>query len=686
MKKTLLLLFLIFLPTIVSSAVSSDFIQAQFADQVFWTHRDLIDSNFVIGSDEFFYGSRDGNVGVTFYIAMKTGARNIRIALETNNENFNIVSMEIDGSRIVVPNQSTRRFDYPALIPLSNAITKITMNLQFDPVAVGVLEEIDFVISDPANRELERYDPFLSGFPFRQEGVLNTSGIGLSGNIDRNHTIPIFILANNLTFWQEQTFNDGNGVTITGADELTELNFEIEEFNTDTNKALFHALHTDTFDKSVNGKVFLYYGGINQDNSDGTASYPSEYELILHGITLLDSSSNNISIPATGNPDANESFAILDAGGGIEFDGDDSLIPDNGGFPGGIRTSGSLLMWVQNDSVADSNPKIYRWDTGLEIFFNTTVDKWQGNIPCSGTLMFSSPILQNVPIHFATTWEADNNGSFYTNGDLNETVACGALSGDFSTDLGLFSRPNSTDFVQGIGDEIKVFNYQLSSDEIRLLFHAEDNNFVTFLAQQNIVPVVNVLHPNGGESFDNTFIQNVDINFTIQDSDSNSFIVDLNFSTQSIQGTGIVIIDDINTDSATISCESSNFSSPVTCTFIWNIDAVADNNNYFILLDVNDSINFAFDNSDASFEIFTTPAVPVPVQGEGYERYFAPDDARRDLVDENRFVNPELVGDQSGLVQRGEDQNNLLLGIIILLVVIIGIALFFIFRSRRGKS
>ena len=195
-----------------------------------------------------------------------------------------------------------------------------------------------------------------------------------------------------------------------------------------------------------------------------------------------------------------------------------------------------------------------------------------------------------------------------------------------------------------------------------------------------------VVHPNGGESFDNASIQNVDINFTIQDSDSNSFIVDLNFSTQSIQGTGIVIIDDINTDSATISCESSNFSSPVTCTFIWNIDAVADNNNYFILLDVNDSINFAFDNSDASFEIFTTPAVPVPVQGEGYERYFAPDDARRDLVDENRFVNPELVGDQSGLVQRGEDQNNLLLGIIILLVVIIGIALFFIFRSRRGKS
>lgn len=685
MKKSLLLLFLIFLTLTVNAATQDDFIRAEYADQVFWTHRDLIDSDFVIGSDEFFYGASDGNVGMTFYIATKTDARNIRISLETRNENFTIVSVDIEGSRIVIPDQSTRRFNYPALIPLSNALTKITVHLQFDPVVVGILEEIDFIIMNQANQELERYDPFLSGFNFRQEATLNTSGIGLTGNIDRNHTIAFFILETNLLFWQEQTFNDGNGTTWTESDEVTELNFDIEEFNTDTNKALYHTLLTDTFDKSVNGKVFFYYGGINQDNSDGTAAYPNDYELILHGITLLDSSSNNISIPATGNPDANESFAILDAGGGIEFDGDDSLIPDNGGFPSGIRVSGSLLMWVQNDSVADSNPKIYRWDTGLEVFFNTTVDKWQGNIPCSGSLMFTSPIFQNVPIHFATTWEADNNGSFYTNGDLNQTVACGALSGDFTTDLGLFSRPNGTDFVQGIGDEIKVFNYQLSSDEIRLLFHAEDNNFVTFAAQQNIVPVVNILHPNGGESFDNTLIQNVDINFTIQDSDSNSFLVDINFSTQSTQGTGTVILQDINTDSATISCGSSDFSNPVTCTFVWDIDAVADNN-LFILIDINDSINMTFDASDASFEIFTTPIAAPPSQGVGYERYFNPEDDRKDLIDENRFVNPELVGNQSGVLKRSEDLNNLILVMIILLVVIIGIGLFFIMRGQRGKK
>ncbi len=135
-------------------------------------------------------------------------------------------------------------------------------------------------------------------------------------------------------------------------------------------------------------------------------------------------------------------------------------------------------------------------------------------------------------------------------------------------------------------------------------FDASDATFEIFTTFVVGAPITVVIHPNGGESFNNTAIEFVDINFTVQDDDNNSLLVDLNFSTGSSEGSGTVIINDINTDSATITCADSDFSDTTLCTFAWDIDSVPDGS-FFILDSVTDGTNSDFDASDASFTVFT---------------------------------------------------------------------------------
>ena len=149
-------------------------------------------------------------------------------------------------------------------------------------------------------------------------------------------------------------------------------------------------------------------------------------------------------------------------------------------------------------------------------------------------------------------------------------------------------------------------------------FNSSDANFLIFSSIVPNVPITEIVHPNGGEIFDSTTVTNIDINFTVQDDDNNSLLVDLNFSTTSTQGTGTVIINDTNTDSATITCDDSDFSDVTNCTFDWDITAVPDGV-FFILNKVIDSDNNSdFDSSDDSF-VIGVPIVADIVHPNGGE-------------------------------------------------------------------
>ena len=158
-----------------------------------------------------------------------------------------------------------------------------------------------------------------------------------------------------------------------------------------------------------------------------------------------------------------------------------------------------------------------------------------------------------------------------------------------------------------------------------------------------LAPTVTVVHPNGGETFDKLTVSTVDINFNVIDPDSNSLLIDLNFSTSNTQGTGTVIINDVNTDSATITCADSDFSNTTLCTFSWDISGVA-NATYFILSNASDGnvLTDDFDASDSSFTIITTvlpTAVTIDLDNIG------------EIVNNSTRIGAEIVG---GIADQGD--------------------------------
>ncbi|KKN43738.1 hypothetical protein LCGC14_0700200 [marine sediment metagenome] len=141
-------------------------------------------------------------------------------------------------------------------------------------------------------------------------------------------------------------------------------------------------------------------------------------------------------------------------------------------------------------------------------------------------------------------------------------------------------------------------------------FYAYTNKFnrsATFTVgaeqEQGKAPDINVTSPNatgtqikGGDVFS--------ITFDVADADSNSLLIDLNFSSSSTQGTGTEITNDTNTDSATITCDDSDFSNSTNCSFSWTTPT--SDANFFMLVTANDGETEAFDAGDNNFMIDST--------------------------------------------------------------------------------
>ena len=95
---------------------------------------------------------------------------------------------------------------------------------------------------------------------------------------------------------------------------------------------------------------------------------------------------------------------------------------------------------------------------------------------------------------------------------------------------------------------------------------------------------------------------NITIDFDVFQEDNNRLSIDINYSQTSNQGTGTVIVKDLNLVS-TICADQDWSDVPSTCSYSWNYSEIADGN-YGIIGLLTDSFGSTdFNNSDANFEI-----------------------------------------------------------------------------------
>ena len=99
-----------------------------------------------------------------------------------------------------------------------------------------------------------------------------------------------------------------------------------------------------------------------------------------------------------------------------------------------------------------------------------------------------------------------------------------------------------------------------------------------------------------------------DINFTITSDDSNSFLIDINYSLVNTQGSGTVIINDVNTYAGSVICNTAgfqDFTAGISCRYIWNFSSV-DYNSYFINISATGDATEGFDPINTAITISST--------------------------------------------------------------------------------
>ena len=151
-------------------------------------------------------------------------------------------------------------------------------------------------------------------------------------------------------------------------------------------------------------------------------------------------------------------------------------------------------------------------------------------------------------------------------------------------------------------------------------FNAGADTFT--ITSSSAMPDINVSYPEAGEIFDRTVLSTIDINVSVQDSDTNTFDmnIDINYSTSQTQGGGTVIINDVNL--ATLNCDSNNLKTVQQCKYTWTITGLT-NGDYYILAEVTDGKSFDFNAGESTFTI-TTPSpdanVSYPMSGESFDK------------------------------------------------------------------
>jgi len=601
------------------------FVLVNFPEQniTAYTQKNILNSNYFIGTDKYFYGSSSGEIDLNIYLISSNMPANYKIGIKTRGKNITLKKINT-GQKIVSPILIiTKDYIYPNSFVLDEKLKTITLTLDFNREEIGVMEELDIILYDDKNNIVQVLDPFLSGYGNRQQGTIDTVSLALSGDVTNDHMILIH-LDNANDFWVNDACGDGTGITFTQSDETTELDFNvIGLFDFVGNDANIALEFTPTFTSASNPTFYFYYNGSCVDNSEGTGAYPANQIANWHmeetaGTTSDDATTNNVDLTHTNTP-------TLTAGGqigkGTSYASGSSEKSVNTTFLDAGYSDMSFSIWIKPSGAQTafagviSKINVNPQDEPIRLRYNATtgIDFLVRAASTTIITTTTSNMESNAWYHIVGSRSSGGAQAIYVNGVLEDSDSGGGAVGA-GTDEDFRLAEGATDVVyyDGLIDEVAFYNVALTANDVSIIYASQTNTLLSFGADETSVatPDFNIVAPSatgimikGGMVYE--------VSFDVQDADSNNLLIDLNYSTSSSQGTGTEIINDSNTLSGSISCVDNDFSNSTNCTYSWTTPAA--DGNFFMLGLASDGTNTDFDAGDNNFMIDSIPSAYLEI-------------------------------------------------------------------------
>jgi hypothetical protein len=434
-------------------------------------------------------------------------------------------------------------------------------------------------------------------YSYRQEWTLDTSGIGLSGNITNDHAILFYIGPSNTDFWANVDSN-ANDVRFYASDNTTTLDFHFEEFNYADNKAWAWVEITDTFTNTSDVTGYMYYGNATATHAGNKAdSYPSTYYAVWNfaetsGTTSGDSTTNNINLTGANDPTRG---VVGKIGYGIHFNSANlEYVYNDTFFDGWADPNFSFVAWGKRHSISDSDTIISVGDpVGTP---SSHYLKWVARIEQEGygyhgiIKDVSTQALSqdddatwdiNTWYHFA--WGLDTSGNSYSLYRDGVSVATDTTNINQPSFAGSFSIGNDARFEtdnsrawDGYIDEVKILDYKVSDDEVKLLYNSESDNLVSFGAEEEGKGVIADFNYTINKTEEQIELEDTSTGFSVTIDDWDWFVngvkvsdaQDYNYSTTQLQDLNVCLFVEDSTDTYNdIHCEQFNtgdWEAPIT--------------------------------------------------------------------------------------------------------------------------
>lgn len=300
----------------------------------------------------------------------------------------------------------------------------------------------------------------LPGYDYRKNLTVDNTQVSTISNTDLTD-FPVLIsltdadLATSAGF---VTSINGFDIAFTSSDGTTQLDHELEEYNSGTGQLLVW-VRFPTLNATTDTEFFVYFGNSSQttDQSVNT-TWDSNFQLVMHMDDLNDATTNGNN--GTNNGSGSTTGVIGNARSFTNAGGDFISVADDASLD--ITGDLTLSGWVNSTNFADTPDFLTKGD------FNESYSSW---IRADGTLRFatdgstvtSSGTITSGSNAYLVFTKNSSGRILYING-----VASGndAVTTNFTTNNSPFTISSSAYAITGSVDEVRISNTARNADWI----------------------------------------------------------------------------------------------------------------------------------------------------------------------------------------------------------------------------